>query len=61
VPGHWEIYQQMRAGNHLWWAGGLADQPYWLTLELDAIEAGQQQFTASRQAARAAQEALKSL
>lgn len=58
APDHWAIYQQVRDYHQLWWEGGLADQPYWLMLELDAMAVGQERFEMSQRAAEAARQAV---
>ena len=44
LPDCYGIYQRLKRDGTYWWAGGLADQPHILMLELDACAAGETQY-----------------
>jgi hypothetical protein len=44
LPESYQIYRRLQRTGRAWWAGGEADQPYLLMLELDACAAGEEKF-----------------
>ena len=44
-PEPFKILRMLRNANTSYWAGGLADQPYFLLLELNAAANGERKYT----------------
>lgn len=44
MPEPYGIYQQLKRFGMTWWAGGYADQPYILMLEMSRVEEAIQKF-----------------
>lgn len=44
MPEAYGIYQQLKRFGTNWWAGGYADQPYILMLEMTKVEEAIQKF-----------------
>lgn len=44
MPAVYGQYMQVKRYGHLWWAGGLADQPHIWLLEMDACAFGEEDY-----------------
>jgi hypothetical protein len=44
MPGVYFLYKSCKNSGHLWWPGGVADQPFFLMQEFDACANGEAEF-----------------